>query len=59
MAEDTAFMNRATDWTMLRMFAGALEWAYSRLVIEAMISEKAMRILVLVVTLVLLRILKR
>lgn len=43
MAELMAFMNKATAWTMERIFAGALLWAYSREVILARISEKAMR----------------
>jgi len=43
IAELMAFINKATACTMLRILAGALLCAYSRLVMLARISEKAMR----------------
>lgn len=42
MAAEAALMKRNTDMTKLRMFVGALVNAYSRPVIDAKISEKAM-----------------
>jgi hypothetical protein len=41
IAADAALINRNTDITKLRMFLGALVNAYSRPVIDARISEKA------------------
>jgi hypothetical protein len=42
-AEDRADMNRKTDMTSERIFLGALVKAYSRPVIEARISEMAIK----------------
>jgi hypothetical protein len=44
MAEEMADMKRKKDITSERMFLGALENAYSRPVIDAKISEMAIRI---------------
>ena len=43
IAEEMAFMKRKIAVTIERMFLGALVKAYSRPVIEAKISEKAMK----------------